>query len=168
MAKEYIDHITRENILKALEPLDPMRTKIYIGCDSERFIHNGVPHADYAVVVVIHKNGNQGCKLFGDVHRERDYDQKEKPAMRLMNEVYKAAEVYNEYKDIFCDWETEIHLDLNPNDEFKSAKMVAQAIGYIKGVCNITPKVKSSAPAASFAADRFKQIREDHFVLKVS
>ena len=33
-----------------------------------------------------------------------------------------------------------------------------QAIGYIKGTCNVTPMVKPDAPAASFCADRLKRI----------
>ena len=63
-------------------------TKIYIGGDSERFQVDGVWYADYITVVVVHKNGNNGCKVFGEVIRERDFDQnRDKPRMRLMNEV---------------------------------------------------------------------------------
>ena len=51
-------------------------TKIYIGCDSERMKIDKVWYADYITAIVVHINGNNGCKLFGEVVRERDYDQK--------------------------------------------------------------------------------------------
>ena len=61
-------------------------TKIYIGSDSERHRRGGVWFADYAVVVVVHKDGKHGAKVFGEITTERDYDQKkDKPRVRLMN-----------------------------------------------------------------------------------
>src|SRR5579859_1306077 len=70
-------------------------TKIYIGCDSEKIRKAGKWYADYTVVCVIHKDGNKGGKVFGDVVREPVYDKKQdKPSFRLMTEVYKAAELY--------------------------------------------------------------------------
>ena len=42
-------------------------TKIYLGCDSERVKINGAWHADYVLAIVVHINGNNGCKLFGEV-----------------------------------------------------------------------------------------------------
>ncbi len=50
-------------------------TKIYIGCDSERFKIDKVWYADYVLAIVIHIDGKHGCKLFGEVYREKDYDQ---------------------------------------------------------------------------------------------
>jgi predicted RNase H-related nuclease YkuK (DUF458 family) len=35
---------------------------------------------------------------------------------------------------------------------------VTQAIGYIMGTCNMKPKIKPNAFAASIAADRFKEL----------
>ena len=53
----------------------------------------------------------------------------------------------------------EVHLDINPNDIHASSNVVSQAIGYIRGVCNVEPLVKPQAFAASYAADRFKGLR---------
>jgi len=36
---------------------------------------------------------------------------------------------------------------------------VQQAIGYIRGTCNVIPFVKPDAFAASYAADRLKDLR---------
>jgi predicted RNase H-related nuclease YkuK (DUF458 family) len=135
-------------------------TKIYLGCDSERIRVDGVWHADYVLAIVVHINGNNGCKIFGEVHRERVYDQKEsKPAMRLMTEVYKVSELYLKLAEVLEGRHVEVHLDINPDEMHGSSCVVGQAIGYIKGTCNVVPFVKPNAFAASYAADRFKSLR---------
>ena len=134
-------------------------TKIYLGCDSERFRMNGVWYADYILAIVVHIDGKHGCKLFGEVVRERDYDQrKDRPSTRLMTEVYKVSELYLKLADVLVDRDVEVHLDVNPDDEHGSSCVLSQAIGYIRGVCNVEPKVKPSAFAASYAADRFRSL----------
>ena len=134
-------------------------SKIYIGCDSERFKIRNVWHADYCLAVVIHKEGKHGCKVFGGITRETDYDSKPgRPALRLMNEVYKVSELYEKLKDIIGNRYCEVHLDINPEDRYGSSCVVNQAIGYIRGTCNMTPRVKPDAFAASVAADRIKEL----------
>ena len=145
--KRYIDAQTPE-------------TRIYLGCDSERLRIDGVWYADYVLAIVVHINGNNGCKLFGEVHRERVYDQKaSKPAMRLMAEVYKVSELYLKLAEVLEGRNVEVHLDINPNELHGSSCVISQAIGYIKGTCNVVPFVKPQAFAASYAADRFKGLR---------
>ncbi len=132
-------------------------TKIYLGADSERVKRNGKWYADYTLAVVVHIDGCHGCKIFGEVQTELDYDHKaSKPSMRLMNEVYKVAELYQKLVDAIGDKEVEIHLDINPDLRHNSSIVIQQAVGYIKGVCNVNPMVKPNAFAASYAADRFK------------
>ena len=132
-------------------------TKIYIGGDSERFLIGRDWYADYIMVVVVHINGNNGCKIFGEVQRERDWDQKrDKPRMRLMNEVYKIADLYLKLHDVLEDREVQVHLDINPNEMHGSSCVINEAVGYIKGMCNVVPMVKPKAFAASYAADRYK------------
>ena len=148
-----------EEVKSFIEQCSP-QTKIYIGCDSERVIVKNVWHADYTLAIVIHKDGKHGCKLFGEVVREKDFDQKkDKPRFRLMNEVYKVSELYLKLADVLVDREVEVHLDINPNEMHGSNCVINEAIGYIKGTCNITPMVKPKAFAASYAADRFKEIK---------
>ena len=132
-------------------------TKIYIGCDSERFVLGKDWYADYTLAIVIHINGNNGCKLFGEVQRERDWDQKQdRPRMRLMNEVYKIADLFQKLKDVLEGRELEVHLDINPDEVYGSSCVVNEAIGYIRGMCNVIPMVKPNAFAATNAADRLK------------
>ena len=151
--------INLEEVRAFIEMQTP-ETKIYLGCDSERVRVNGVWHADYVLAIVVHINGNNGCKLFGEVHRERVYDQKEsKPAMRLMTEVYKVSELYLKLAEVLDGRNVEVHLDINPNEMHGSSCVVSQAIGYIKGTCNVVPFVKPDAFAASYAADRFRSLK---------
>lgn len=131
-------------------------TKFYIGGDSERFRMDGVWYAEYTIVVVVHYEGSKGAKLFGEVTRERDYDQKKnRPALRLMNEVFKISEMFLQLQDVLKDRYVEIHMDINPKEIHGSSCVLQQAIGYIKGTCNIVPMVKPNAWSASFAADRY-------------
>jgi uncharacterized protein len=135
-------------------------TKIYLGADSERYKINRVWWAEYTTVAVIHRNGNNGCKIFGEMDRERDYDQRyNRPSMRLMNEVYRVSELFQRLAPVLAEWPIEVHLDINPDEMHGSSCVVQQAIGYIRGTCNVIPMVKPRAFAASYAADRLKSVR---------
>jgi uncharacterized protein len=136
------------------------QTKIYIGCDSERILVNKVWYADYVTAIVVHIDSKHGCKLFGEVHRERDFDQKQnRPRYRLMNEVYKASEMYLKLADVIEGRDVEVHLDINPSELHGSNCVINEAIGYIRGTCNVVPMIKPYAFAASYAADRFKELK---------
>jgi predicted RNase H-related nuclease YkuK (DUF458 family) len=150
--------INIEEVKEFIEAQGP-NTRIYIGGDSERFQINNAWYADYTLAIVVHINGNNGCKIFGEVQRERDWDQKkDKPRMRLMTEVYKIAELYLKLNEVLEDRAVEVHLDINPNEMHGSSCVVNEAIGYIRGMCNVIPLVKPQAFAASYCADRLKEI----------
>jgi hypothetical protein len=134
-------------------------SKIYLGADSERLVVNNKWYADYTLAVVVHIQGRHGCKIFGKVEREIDYDQrKDRPSIRLMNEVYKVSQLFHDLIDVLEDRHVEVHLDINPDEHFGSSCVVQQAIGYIRGTCNVIPMVKPKAFAASYAADRLKHV----------
>jgi predicted RNase H-related nuclease YkuK (DUF458 family) len=81
---EYRSRIDLDEVKHFIEA-QPAETKIYIGADSHRLVIGNTWYADYTLAVVVHINGKNGCKLFGEVVRERDYDQKkDKPQFRLM------------------------------------------------------------------------------------
>ena len=150
--------INVQEVKEFIESQGP-NTKIYLGADSERIRIGNEWFADYTLAVVVHMDGRHGCKIFGEVHRERDYDQKRsKPAMRLMNEVYKVANLFHELFEVLEDRHVEVHLDLNPDKAHGSSCVVQEAIGYIRGTCNVMPMVKPKAFAASYCADRLKDI----------
>ena len=144
-----------KNYIKSQSP----ESRVYLGADSERHKINGEWYADYITAVVVHIDGEHGCKVFGGVKRERDYDQKKnKPAMRLMNEVYAVADIFDALKDVLEDRYVEVHLDLNPDLRYGSSCVVQQAVGYIKGVCGIAPMIKPNSWAATHCADRYKDL----------
>lgn len=148
-----------EEVKEFIEKQTP-ETKIYLGCDSERLRVDGVWYADYILAIVVHIDGKHGCKLFGEVIREKDFDKKvSKPRYRLMNEAYKLSELYLKLFDVLEDREVEVHLDINPNEMFGSSCVLQEAIGYIRGTCNVIPMVKPKAFAASYAADRLKGLK---------
>jgi hypothetical protein len=94
------------------------------------------------------------------VNREIDYDQrKDKPQMRLMSEVYRVSDLYLRLSELVTDHVIDVHLDINPNEKHGSSCVIQQAIGYIRGTCNVVPFVKPDAFAASYAADRLKGLR---------
>lgn len=134
-------------------------TRVYLGADSERFRSNNVWWAEYTVAVVVHMDGRHGCKIFGEITRERDYDQRrDRPSMRLMNEVHKVSEMFQRLATVLSEREVEVHLDINPNEMYGSSCVIQQAIGYIRGTCNVIPMVKPRAFAASYAADRLRSL----------
>ena len=151
--------INIEEIKNFVDGLGP-ETKIYLGADSVRYRLGKVWWAEYTVAVVVHINGNNGCKIFGEVTRERDYDHRlDKPVLRLMNEVYRVSEMFQRLEAVMEGRHLEVHLDINPDDHHGSSCVIQQAIGYIRGTCNVIPLVKPNAFAASYAADRLKEIK---------
>lgn len=140
-------------------------TKVYLGADSERYKKGGVWHADYILACVVHIDGRRGCKLFGEVHTERDHDQKvNRPFNRMMTEARLVADLYLRLKEVLYDFEVEVHLDISSAEENGSNVAAQAAVGYIKAMCNVTPILKSKdgfgggpSFAASFAADRLRE-----------
>jgi predicted RNase H-related nuclease YkuK (DUF458 family) len=75
-----------------------------------------------------------------------------------MNEGYRVSEMFQRLQEVLKDREVEVHLDINPSEMHGSSCVVQQAIGYIRGTCNVIPMVKPDAFAASYAADRLKSL----------
>lgn len=134
-------------------------TKIYIGTDSVRFKKSGRWYAKYATVCVVHMNGKNGCRVFKHRSIEPDYDlKKDRPSMRLMNEVIKSCELYTQIAPFIDEFDVEIHVDVNTNPVHGSNCVASQAAGYVLGVTGLDEsnvKLKPDAFAASFGADHF-------------
>jgi len=129
-------------------------TKIYLGCDSVRVVKNNRAYGRYATVCIVHMNGSNGCRIFSNQSYEPDYDvKKNRPQMRMMNEVMKVCELYNQLIPFIDEYEVEIHLDINTDPKHGSSCAANQAAGYVLGVTGIEPKLKPESWAASFGAD---------------
>jgi predicted RNase H-related nuclease YkuK (DUF458 family) len=66
--------------------------------------------------------------------------------------------MYLKLADVLQGRDVEVHLDINPSEMHGSNCVINEAIGYIRGTCNVIPMVKPRAFAASYAADRYKSL----------
>ena len=129
-------------------------TKIYMGCDSVRFLKDGNWYAKYATVCIVHINGKNGAKIFSNVSVQRDYDVKQnRPKMRMMNEVMKVCELYNQLIPLIDGFDIEIHLDISQDPRNGSNCAASEAAGYVLGMTGVEPKLKPHSFASSFGAD---------------
>lgn len=142
-----------EEMVDLLLTLSP-NTKVYLGCDSVRFSRNNRWYARYATVAIIHMNGKNGCRIFNNVSVEPDYDlKKNRPKMRMMNEVSKVCELYNQLAPYIDEFDVEIHLDINTDPKHGSNCAASEAAGFVLGMTGVEPKLKPESWAASFGAD---------------
>lgn len=142
-----------EEMVDLLISLDT-NTKVYLGCDSVRYIKKGRQMARYATVAIVHMNGKNGCRIFSHVSHEADYDMKpSRPKMRMMKEVQKVCELYNQIGPFIDEFDVEIHLDINTDIKHGSNCAASEAAGYVLGMTGIQPKLKPESWAASFGAD---------------
>jgi predicted RNase H-related nuclease YkuK (DUF458 family) len=142
-----------EEIVDLLINLDKT-TKVYLGCDSVRFMKEGRWYARYATVAIVHKNGKHGCRIFNNITVEPDYDlKKNRPKMRMMNEVSKVCQLYTQLAPFIDEYDIEIHLDINTDPKHGSNCAANEAAGFVLGMTGIEPKLKPESWAASFGAD---------------
>ena len=135
-----------------------METSIYVGCDSYRFKKEGKWYARYTSVVVVHLDTKRGCKVWGLIDTQPDYDQKKnKPKMRMLEEVRRTVDMYLEIADAIGDRRVELHLDINKSELHGSNVAYSEALGYVKGMTGMDAIVKPNSPAASFCADHFRE-----------
>lgn len=129
-------------------------TKVYLGCDSVRYVKNDQTWARYATVAIVHRNGKHGCKIFSNVSHERDYDLKSnRPKMRMLTEVRKVCELYIQVAPFIDEFEIEIHLDISQDPKNGSNCAASEAAGYVLGMTGVEPKLKPNSFASSFGAD---------------
>jgi predicted RNase H-related nuclease YkuK (DUF458 family) len=129
-------------------------TKVYLGCDSVRYIKKGKQMARFATVAIVHMNGKNGCRIFSEITYEPDYDLKaSRPKMRMMKEVQKVCELYVQIAPFIDEFDVEIHLDINTDPRHGSNCAASEAAGYVLGMTGIQPKLKPQSWAASFGAD---------------
>ena len=138
------------NLLAGLEKT----SRVYLGCDSVRYRRNNANWARYATVAIVHMNGNNGCRVFHNISHEPDYDvKKNRPKVRMMNEVTKVCTLYNQLIPFIDEYNVEIHLDINTNPKHGSNCAANEAAGYVLGMTGVEPKLKPESWAASFGAD---------------
>ena len=149
-----------EDLVDLLVTLDS-NTKVYLGCDSVRYLKRGSNYARYATVAIVHKNGNNGCRIFSHRSTEPDYDlKKNRPKMRMMNEVIKVCTLYTQIAPFIDEFDVEIHLDVNTDPKYGSNCAATEAAGYVLGMTGIHAKLKPDSFAASYGADAIANGRQ--------
>jgi predicted RNase H-related nuclease YkuK (DUF458 family) len=129
-------------------------TKVYLGCDSVRYIKKGRQWARFATVCIVHKNGKNGCRIFSNISHEADYDMKpSRPKMRMMKEVQKVCELYTQIGLFIDEFNVEIHLDISQDPKNGSNCAASEAAGFVLGMTGLEPKLKPESFASSFGAD---------------
>lgn len=121
---------------------------VYIGCDS-LILANG--KVDYSTVIVLHMNSKNGCRVFHNSVKQRDYGNMR---ARLMTEVQYALAAFHEIEEALGERKLEIHLDINPDPRYASNCVTAEAIGWVRSL-GLVAKVKPESFAATSAADHF-------------
>lgn len=125
-------------------------SSVYVGADSQTYKKHGKTYARYSTVIVLHVNSRNGCKIFHNTITLPDYGNLKQ---RLMNEASFAIEAASELVEILDGRPMDVHLDINQDRARKSNVAMKEAMGWVQGALGITPKVKPSAWAASYAAD---------------
>lgn len=143
-----------EEIVNILVDLDPMETKIYLGCDSVRIRKGNANWARYATVCIIHCNARRVCRIFNTIDTERDFDlKKNRPKIRMLNEVQKVCGLYVQLTPFIDEFDVEIHLDISTDPKNGSNCAATEAAGYVLGMTGVEPKLKPDSFASSFGAD---------------
>ncbi len=136
-------------------------TILYFGSDSDVYRVDGKEWILFIILIGVHIDGNRGVKLYKQVEWLPNFrgDQKNKMRQRLMNEVYIVTAITGEILDMLWDKHSfSVHLDINSKEDAGSNIVMKEAMGYVKGMLGVWPKVKPEAFFASNAADHFTKI----------
>jgi uncharacterized protein len=121
------------------------KSAVYVGCDSKI---SGA-YTVFGLVVVLHIDRSRGGIVFGEktlvTRRMPMYE-------RLLKEVELALESAFAINHAIEQRMMEIHLDINPDPQYRSNKIIKQAIAYVRAQ-GFSYKIKPAAWAASTAAD---------------
>jgi len=144
-----------------------LNSDIYVGGDSSVMKIDGEELVLFIVIVGIHKGGNSGVKVYKQATWVNPKSKETEPwlrgicksmRLRLMAEVYMITTVATELINSVGKRPFHIHLDINSDVNCKSNVVVKEAVGYVKGMLNITPQIKPEAFFASIGADKFTKI----------
>ena len=146
--------IDLEEVKEFIKTCSP-ETAVYVGSDSKCFKQNKKRMVAYITVVVVHIDGNKGAKVFKGLNIEKHFGSLRQ---RLMTEVGYAATAAYEIAEVVGERPFEVHLDLNPNPNYKSSKVIKEAMGYIIGTVGFYPQVKPDSIMASNCADKWAKL----------
>lgn len=139
-----------EQIAKEIRQSSPT-TAVYIGCDSKVYAEKRTKYIAFATVVILHKDGQHGAKIFKSISTGHRMEMKQ----RLMKEAELAIDIGYKLVDDIGDRPFQIHLDINPDPKYASHACVKEATGYVLGMFGFKPILKPDAWASSSVSDRW-------------
>ena len=132
---------------------------IYIGCDSLPNRKKGSHTANYSTVICIRRMGKGAQVLYQRENNVPVYGATKKDRMkhRLWEEIYRTIDlsVLLTDSDIFDHPQIidfQVHIDINPNEEFASNIIYKEAVGYINSM-GLDVYAKPEAMAATYVSD---------------
>jgi predicted RNase H-related nuclease YkuK (DUF458 family) len=144
-----------EAAIKAIKE-SSKESSVYIGCDSrvtkrkDPKTRRTIATAKYTTVIVIHKDSCKGGQIFYVSESHPDYGD---CYTRMMKEVEVCLQVFEPISKVIDGRHLEIHLDINSDKAHKSNVAMQAAMGYVRGVTGLDPKIKPHGWAATHAAD---------------
>lgn len=152
---EKINFVTVKSEIEA----STQESSVYIGCDS---VVIGNVMTKFTTVILLHYNSNNGAKCFSQtVKIDRAMSIRE----RLMREVYFAVEFGLEIVDSVGSRNMEIHLDINPDDRYRSNIVMNEAVGFVSSQ-GLKVLTKPTSFAATSVADQILRSQDKFFNTK--
>ena len=115
--------------------------------------------ATYSTVIVLYRVGKGAQILFSREKNVKVYGttKRERMKNRLWEEIYRAVDVAMLLtdSDLFDNKQIvdfQVHIDVNPNEDYESNVIYKEAMGYLNGM-GLDAYAKPEAMAASYAGD---------------
>jgi len=128
---------------------------VHVGCDSQQ---HGL-HTDFVTVIALIKPG-KGGRVFWTKERVPRF---EVLRTRLLREVELSVNIAFKLSEILSeDVELNVHVDVNPDIKYKSAKFMKELVGYVQG-CGFKALTKPNSFVAMHVCDhivKFKNNRD--------
>lgn len=153
---EYIDDVI--GYIKDRIHTDELHSdyKIYIGCDS---LPTKQRTATYATIILVYRVGKGAQIIYSRDNKIKVYGDTKKDRMknRLWEEIYRVADLAtlisnSDLLNVSKIVDFQVHIDINPKEEFASNTIYKDAVGYLTGM-GFDVYTKPDAMAASFVSD---------------
>jgi len=130
--------------------------QLYVGCDS---LPTKKRTATYSTVICVYRVGKGAQILFSRENNVKLYGETKRDRMknRLWEEIYRVVDIAtllldSDLLDHPRITDFQVHIDVNPNEQFASNIIYKEAVGYINSL-GVDVYTKPEAMAASFAGD---------------
>lgn len=129
-------------------------TEIHVGTDSQQYSDV----TEFATVIALINPGHGGRVLWTKYKQKRIHSLRERLLKEVLMSVEHAIEVNMHISE---DVKLSVHVDVNPNVEFKSSKYIQEMVGMVVGQ-GLTVLTKPYGWAAAHVADHIVKHKNEH------